>query len=778
MRIPFSAFLVSDEWALIAYEHHEPVEARDVRRHLYMLGREQDTYRPDYCFENDFKAEMEVAGCNDHSSTSEIIVCVLKYLAERYLTLQANRLYVKREMLEEWMEVVRVFPPLLIEAAFFVDFVDYERDEQDFYQQVLIPNFATTAIKLPYFKNLEKMVKDANGLTDLHVHINGTTETDILWWSEIWHVDKWFFCFDKALYDYEVQMEREQLVTMPLKEFKERIRKSGRILQDLIRYLSEKSNHSSLFTSYYDFKKVSQDRPLLATGAYFYLKMLTMMKKQQLPVEIIRKFHQFVLSLGTIHKMLVQQEWQKGFRQFQMITNNGFRWLYEANNIEARIAQLNGNKDFGILHHIEGRFSPKVSLKANKILINKILKGYNDYCAKKGTAGKNVDLRLVAHFIKQKDKFPTGRWIRHRELRDDVRKKGYALYDWLKYSLYKDRDMPVVGIDGAANEMDAGPEVFAPTFKWLKHKWRNHNKNLQTTYHAGEDFSHLLSGLRMMVEAVFFLEMEEGDRIGHGTAAGINPELWMNRMDEKIKMKKGEWLDDLLMVFDLISDSSKRFDDLMLLLPKLHHEIEDLHKEIYGAYNSINEMIYAWKLRKYDADVFLKKQVRCDEPDFDEKERISKRLEAHKSSKELWGKYHYDEEIKKRYEAFHDVKIKDGIFTVESLCHIQSLVLDKIARKGIALETLLTSNKAISFYREIKEHHLERWLADSTSEDDGCLIPAVVIGCDDPGIFMTNIYIEYARIVTYLETKNYCYTERMHILRDLIANSEYYKFGE
>lgn len=26
----------------------------------------------------------------------------------------------------------------------------------------------------------------------------------------------------------------------------------------------------------------------------------------------------------------------------------------------------------------------------------------------------------------------------------------------------------IVGIDAAANEMDAGPEVFAPTFQWLR----------------------------------------------------------------------------------------------------------------------------------------------------------------------------------------------------------------------------------------------------------------------------------------------------------------------
>lgn len=69
-----------------------------------------------------------------------------------------------------------------------------------------------------------------------------------------------------------------------------------------------------------------------------------------------------------------------------------------------------------------------------------------------------------------------------------------------------------------------------------------------------------------------------------------------------------------------------------------------------------------------------------------------------------------------------------------------------------------------------------KWLGDDLDEE-GMLTPPIVVGSDDPGIFMTNIYIEYARIATYLEQKGYGYAERMHILEDLIKNGEYFKFG-
>ncbi|MEI8618508.1 hypothetical protein P4S63_19280 [Pseudoalteromonas sp. B193] len=60
------------------------------------------------------------------------------------------------------------------------------------------------------------------------------------------------------------------------------------------------------------------------------------------------------------------------------------------------------------------------------------------------------------------------------------------------------------------------------------------------TYHAGEDYVHLLSGIRTVAEAIDFLDLKTGNRIGHGTAIGINPELWRERIGNNIVMKQGE----------------------------------------------------------------------------------------------------------------------------------------------------------------------------------------------------------------------------------------------
>lgn len=51
---------------------------------------------------------------------------------------------------------------------------------------------------------------------------------------------------------------------------------------------------------------------------------------------------------------------------------------------------------------------------------------------------------------------------------------------------------------------------------------------------AGEDFKHIISGIRSIYEAITFLEMGHGDRLGHCTAIGINPALWLKRTGEKV----------------------------------------------------------------------------------------------------------------------------------------------------------------------------------------------------------------------------------------------------
>ena len=79
---------------------------------------------------------------------------------------------------------------------------------------------------------------------------------------------------------------------------------------------------------------------------------------------------------------------------------------------------------------------------------------------------------------------------------------------------------------------------------------------------------------------------------------------------------------------------------------------------------------------------------------------------------------------------------------------MQDYVLRLVNERGVALETLPTSNLRISFYNEMAEHHLFRWLGLRGPTITNR--PTVCVGSDDPGIFATNLKNEYAAIGSVL----------------------------
>ena len=272
---------------------------------------------------------------------------------------------------------------------------------------------------------------------------------------------------------------------------------------------------------------------------------------------------------------------------------------------------------------------------------------------------------------------------------------------------------------------------------------------------------------------VIFLDMRQGDRIGHGTTAGIEPGLWMDRIGEYINIGKGEWLDNLVWVYWLISDNKNPYTSLKSLLPTIKDEIEERVMYIYQETVSINQIIKAWLCRKFSPQIYL-----YDDHNFladtCEEQKYMKQLLEDNTVRKLYENYHFNREVKRRYCQMEQIDIANGLFSSEDFRKIQNLVLHGLALKNIALEVPISSNLSISFYRELSEHHLDRWLKGHSENE--LLVPPVVIGSDDPGIFMTNIYIEYARIMEYLQQKGYTLTERIQKITELRQLSDYYMF--
>ncbi len=530
-------------------------------------------------------------------------------------------------------------------------------------------------------------------------------------------------------------------------------------------------------------------------------------------------FHYYLLILGFFNRLLVQQKHQNGFDQFQKITDNGFREPVEK-SFEKRFYQLHGNGSAN-LALIEGRFSPKASPKENMVLLKNIISGwerFRDQCgyqlprilgkdiqkgircpnflansthkakeaewcihsaltgdyanARPGVAPDKPQLRLVAHFIKQKDTeklsdLPSLK-IRHRKLRIVNWKKARALVYVLKNDWRAKKY--ITGVDAAANELEAPPEVFAPIYRYLRKKGVSH-----FTYHAGEDFHHLAGGLRAIYEAVEFLDLRPGDRIGHATAAGIHPDFWFQHVGRNFVISRGEWLDDLIFVLHILEKYPE--SPLNKKLAGIRAEVDRHAQEVYQKHYAIYSHIQAWRLRRFcPMHLLYGRQSAQNIPTWSLDEwRACDSANSDKEARSLLRLYHR-EDCRKKYH--HKIRIETlSVLAKDDLIELQYLILKELSGREIVIEVPPTSNVRISFYQNHGEHHLFRWLGLGKGGIRSDLLPLTVVGTDDPGIFSTNIFNEYCHIYHQLVTKyKQSHEEAFSHIRRLMENAKIYSF--
>ncbi len=618
---------------------------------------------------------------------------------------------------------------LLISAYIFKNVISSITDitSDSFYNQYIAPNLGNTSLIPPYISQLEELKKENNGFNDLHIHLNGTMETDSVW-LDILHYP------ERVIHNMEESAKGNKLAREQYEQFDNWTR------PDNLKHLITQAINLREFL----FSEICKVVPVIESftrqvESSLYISVLHYLSIYPDNKKVASSFHHYLLILGLVNQMLVQQPQCFGFEQFQHYTSNGLR-EYSEQEYEQRFLQLAGNQ-LDNIKIIEGRFSPKDKEYKNNYLIDKIRRGWLLLNNRQGC--NKSDIRLIAHFIKRADKQKKD--IRFKELRLKNKKICEALIS-LRNSGSKN-GKAIVGIDAAASEFDTPPEVFAPVFKKLREKGFQH-----FTYHAGEDFYHLLGGLRAIYEAITFLDLQRGDRIGHATAAGVAPETWAHNIGCEVVVPIGAYMDDLLFVYNLISNNEcKALDSLM---PRLYMRITELSREIYPNDDfQVYDLIYAWKRRQEDI---------LELADSGELNNIK-----------ALKRYHQKEYVEK-YKKEIKVKIFE-ILDEKALREVQLAVLKIMHHKEIAIETLPTSNIFIGYHNSFNTYHLVNWIR---WEKEGKPIPPIVLGTDDAGIFATNIYNEYCHIYTLLVYEyDFCINEAFEIIRKINRNANFYTFN-
>ena len=765
-------YLLEDYNSLDQYlQLHTAVTIGDVKRHLLLLARENNVHVPDHIYR--LEAEQTF---RDIHSLSHLFITGLTRLSDGHLEIKQNRIYVKACKQNEWQLLLTKIPPLLLVACrIWQEHRVITPSCSEYMTRYIVPNVRFTAIPSPQILQLEELRERNKGLCDMHVHLNGALETDLAWQDMLSHPQEIYTEIQKANKKEKVKEQyddilgayynpwtlygllkraiiiRQLLYAYVIDPVNSSIPNDFQTFEQLLAHIELHAETKVTTISCYETTCQHPMRLLMGTvgndiqlECLMYIYILYFLSIHPNNDTVANLFHYYLLILGLFNRMLVQQTRCTGFEQFQKYTMNGFREYSERHYVK-RFLQMAGNELTNI-HHIEGKFSPKDNIDANDAFVAKIHDGMiylHKSC--KAQALPMPELQLTAHFIKQPDNMRPGDIVRFQRLRRSLMHKAMILADWRR-SHTKYASM-LVSIDAAASELDTPPEVFAPVYHFLRKEGFCH-----FSYHAGEDFFHLLSGMRAVYEAIEFLNLTHGDRIGHATACGLSPYQWRKNIGPKLLIRKGEWMDDLVFAAYIIN--KYRYQDLLPLLPVINIMVSNYSQEIYNKTYALSEHIQAWSARKNDPEDIYRKNKDLSE------------------TTELFWKYH-TYEVAKRYNEIIEIESYEP-FGEEELELLQQLVLRYMHEKEIVIEMMPTSNVLISHYHDFSTYHFSKWLK---WQREGLPVPAIVLGTDDTGVFATNIYNEYCNIFCHLVYHDKMNTyDALKVLEQIDYNSRVYSF--
>ena len=777
-------------------------DVEEARRRIFVNERAAGSDRPDHFYKNYLAARL-----GHLTSVAQLPWEVLSALADRFLDRSAGRIVVKGDEHAAWLDLLPHVSPLAISVAFLVKEKAGPPPGTD-PRGYLAVEIGDTALLAPAIPELKSLIRRA-GLNEMHMHLNGSTELDIIWPDAATQPD----LFHEALVDAHGNggvltaelYDQIELGLTPATLWR-RLRAARRVRREIAAGAKARHEGRSPSTDLAPIESFMDDGSLdadlertgpLPTSIHPALGIFPSTQPTLLINEAVWLYsalqiaaepgpwqHRTGLGLyfnflvmAQVARITVQQTDQVGFDQFQKFTVVGTRDRVEA-EYAARFRQLNIAPPHDVLRHLEGRLAPKRTPEDVAKLIAGIVDGYLEFrsCPYRppranllnarapgcltGTCGagcpmtvsgrRDAELSLVVHFIKRSFA-PTERaeCLDH-QLRMNLETESDALVKVL--GLFPLVRQVVTGIDAAANEMHAAPEVFARTF-W---KMRQHGIR-HATYHVGEDFAHLVSGIRAIAEALTFLNLGEGDRIGHGTALGVSPRLWMARTGARLMLPLAEQYDNAVFVWDVLSRSGSTRPPPTWLTG----EIARLSSEIHGRSISPQIAADAWRMRSVDVLQILQLERRYGLTSGDARaiveaakdeamqalsagarldaEMLADSIEAHPEAYRVFRERH---RVGAKLKELREVRAAQ--YDDDELRELQDLTLGDLNAAGIAIETLPSSNVRIGVYRDLTEHHLFRWLGltGETLRNP----PTVCVGSDDTGIFATSLRNEYAAV--------------------------------
>lgn len=508
---------------------------------------------------------------------------------------------------------------------------------------------------------------------------------------------------------------------------------------------------------------------------------------KSLQPHVYNMFYAYLLIKERVRGELIQSNGWVGFENFEIYQNRKsyFSGGPKYDRLLAQIAVLSClQQDVKLL---EARITPK----------NTAAEYYKNIQFLDNAIDREKKLRhrffYVVHFIKRTDKWSGMDKFcecRHSAARRDYKQKARALIDFRRN--YKQAATRILGIDAASQEIGCRPEVFGEVFRTLQQDTQvTYSMNgtvrmpqLRVTYHVGEDFLDPADGLRAIDEAILFLNLDCGDRLGHALALGISVQEWYEEKRWHISLPMQDYLDNLVWLYHNIvryqicgMDNLKNF---------IEAEYQKCFSEIYGQYMrkdyidriletseqqgyqgnlnfDINAYYDAWKIRGDNPELyqmgFFKEPSGCFSafelngvnyhypPDFEIRYKPEVGI--------IYHFYHFNSDVRHAGRREKDFKVNENY--IKGVALVQKAMQREIAARGIAIETNPSSNYMIGTFKLYEEHPITKFynneLTHRHEELEECAQLWTSINTDDQGVFGTMLQNEYALMARALERK-------------------------
>lgn len=315
------------------------------------------------------------------------------------------------------------------------------------------------------------------------------------------------------------------------------------------------------------------------------------------------------------------------------------------------------------------------------------------------------------------------------------------------------------GLDVASDELGVPTWVLVPLYRYVQ--WQanlsattfadqhclQQPPTLQLTAHVGEDFRHLMEGMRRIFECIQYLLGRSRGRLGHATALGVEPRLWSESAGAVMTTAEDRLWD---LIFEWRLYSSYRIDPVLRAeaSPGRPEQVENRIRELSGGIfrHSYEPEVMA-EVHHVLHQLFCIPVARVrPEGSLDGFDRGVRMLDPehvrfHPVVTKLLHQYREDEQVFLRGQEPVDIALDAS--EVAALYAVQNALRRGVAHRGLVVEVNPSSNLLIGDLLDLRNHPILRLFPPEYQDGTAPPVP-IAVGSDDPITFSTWLLREYS----------------------------------